>query len=346
MRLSTNSRVARAFRDGWAPPLGALLLGLVGACTQEIAPVPTAGTGGAGGSGNGGAAGSQSAGSSGSAGSAGTSGTAGTVGSAGGAGAGSGGGTAGGAGGIHVGGAGGGAGLGGAPGCVPGKYVICEDFESTAVGAIPTGWTKHGGTASVAADQAARGSHALKVTPAANGERRIYMDATHLGSGHWGRVFYRVQVPAPISCDPANSVLHSTFVALEGVGPVNGAEEVRVVDTVENAQGMHQWLYNVQPTGAEFGTGSAYNWKYDGNWHCAEWHIDNPTQSYHFYLDSTEVTSIAINNGLGNYAGSDIPPSFSQVRIGLYNYQLACSPYLTVWLDEVALDTNRITCGG
>ena len=107
---------------------------------------------------------------------------------------------------------------------------------------------------------------------------------------------------------------------------------------------MHQWLYNVQPSGAEFGKGSPYNWKYDGMWHCAEWHIDNPTQSFHFYLDGVEVTQIAITNGAGNYNGSEIPPSFSEIRAGLYNYQKACSPYLTVWIDEIALDTNRVGC--
>ena len=235
------------------------------------------------------------------------------------------------------------AGTGGPSLCTPGKFLICEDFEATAVGAIPTGWTKHG-AAAVASDQAARGMHSLKVSPQESGERRIYGDASKLGSGHWGRAFYRVQLPAPVSCD-TNTVLHSTFIALEGVGPTRGAEEVRVVDTVENLQGMHQWLYNVQPSGSEFGKGSPYRWKYDGQWHCAEWHIDNPTQSYHFYLDGVEVPEIAITNGPNNFNGSDIPPLFTQMRVGLWNYQKACAPFLTVWIDEIAADTSRVGCG-
>jgi hypothetical protein len=190
----------------------------------------------------------------------------------------------------------------------------------------------------VAADQAARGAHALRIEAAANGERRIYTDAARLGSGHWGRIFYRVQLPVP------TVFVHSTLVALQGVGPVNGAEEVRVVDTVKDATGKHQFLYNVQPSGSEFGKGSAYSWTFDGAWHCAEWHIDNPTQSYHFYYDGTEVTQIAINNGAGNYNGSDIPAIFSQVRIGWNNYQSA-PPGFVAWIDEIALDTNRIGCG-
>jgi hypothetical protein len=221
--------------------------------------------------------------------------------------------------------------------CTPGRYLICENFEATAEGATPSGWTKHG-NASVAADQAARGSHSLKIAAAPNGERRIYTDGAKLGSGHWGRIFYRVEVPVP------TVFVHSTMVALYGMGPVNGNEEVRVVDTVKDANQKHQFLYNVQPSGAEFGKGSAYNWTFDGNWHCAEWHIDAPTQSYSFYYDGAEVTSIAINNGAGNYNGSDIPSAFTDVRIGWNNYQSA-PPGFVAWIDEVALDVNRIGCG-
>jgi hypothetical protein len=221
--------------------------------------------------------------------------------------------------------------------CSPGKYIVCEDFETAAEGAVPTGWTKHGGAA-VSVGEAARGTHALMITAAATGERRIYADATRLGSGHWGRVFYKVQQPVPAV------FVHSTIVALQGVGPTRGPEEVRVVDTVKNANGTHQFLYNVQPSGAEFGKGSPYSWMFDGKWHCAEWHIDGPTQSYHFYFDGTEVTSIAIDNGPMNYTGTDIPPAFSQVRVGWNNYQSA-PPGFVAWIDEVALDTNRIGCG-
>ncbi len=185
--------------------------------------------------------------------------------------------------------------------------------------------------------EGARGTHALRIAAAANGERRIYTDAAKLGSGHWGRVFYKVQIPVP------TVFVHSTMVALQGVGPTRGPEEVRVVDTVKDANGKHQFLYNVQPNGAEFGKGSPYNWTFDGRWHCAEWHIDGPTQSYHFYFDGAEVTSIALDNGPMNYAGTDIPPSFSQLRVGWNNYQSA-PPGFVAWIDEVALDVHRIGC--
>ena len=54
--------------------------------------------------------------------------------------------------------------------------------------------------------------------------------------------------------------------------------------------------------------------------------------------DGTQVS-------LTGNAALDVPTSFSQLRVGLYNYQQVCSPYLVAWIDEIALDTNRIGCG-
>ncbi|PCC69184.1 hypothetical protein SAMN02745121_05829 [Nannocystis exedens] len=230
--------------------------------------------------------------------------------------------------------------------CPPGKYLICESFDDTEVGAIPQGWVRHGDPIAVADDAAVSGSHSLKMGPIPVWERRIYHDAAALGSGHWGRVRYKVALPVP------DAFVHSTIVALYGKGPTTGDQEVRVVDTVkEDADGWNndgngnhfQYLYNVQPNGPEFGKGSDYDWKFDDQWHCAEWHIDGPTQSYDFYIDGAIVEQISIANGPGNYAGSEIPDAFSEVRIGWVNYQES-PPGFTAWIDDVALDDERIGC--
>ncbi|HVZ73408.1 MAG TPA: hypothetical protein VHJ20_13600 [Polyangia bacterium] len=226
--------------------------------------------------------------------------------------------------------------------CTPGKYLVCESFESTAKGAIPTGWTRQGDATLSGVDdaEAARGAHALKLGAVMNGPRRIVLPATNFGGAHWGRIFYKVQLPAP----KINGYLHSTMVALVGKNPQGtGDEEVRVVDTVEDPNGKHQFLYNVQPNGAEFGTGSDYLYKYDADWHCAEWHIDAADQSYHFYFDDKEITQIAKMNGAGKLAGTGIPDVFSTIEVGWYNYQ-AVTPGFVAWIDEVAIDETRIGC--
>jgi hypothetical protein len=246
-------------------------------------------------------------------------------------------------------GAAGTAGAGGPSLCAGGRYIVCEGFESTAVGTnvAPTGWTRSGSVDVIAdAGNVYRGMHAMRINAAASGARRITLSGAAiaaLGGSHWGRVFYKVQTPAP---RPASGVVHSTMVAGAATSPVSGTIEVRVVDTVEDTTGHHQFLYNVQPNGrAEFGKGSPYSWTYDGGWHCAEWRVDYATQSYHFYFDGTEITSIAIANGAGNFTNSEIPMVFSSLSVGWNNYQTS-SPGFVAWFDEIAMDVNRIGCGG
>jgi len=224
-------------------------------------------------------------------------------------------------------------------GCAAGKYLLCEDFETTAVGEVPAGWTKQG-SAGVTEASAAGGKRSLAITAAANGSRRMRHPGAILGSQHWGRIRYKVQLPVP------DAFVHSTLVALQGNGPTRGAEEVRVVDTVKNSSGngsKHQFLYNVQASNGEFGKGSSYDYSFDGAWHCAEWHLDAATQTYEFFFEGTRLNSISFTNGAGKYTGSEIPTSIEEIRVGWNNYQSA-PPGFTAWIDDVALDLARIGC--
>jgi hypothetical protein len=239
---------------------------------------------------------------------------------------------------------------GGGTSCAAGRFAICEDFEATAVGAIPSGWAKAPSSTTnvqVASDQAYRGSHALKMLAQQSGARTITKTATQLGAlaaAHWGRMFYRVQTPAP--APPSGGVIHSTLVSLSGTSPLPVADSVnvRVVDTVvRDFDGKHQFLYNVQPsTRGEFATEGPYNWTYESKWHCVEWYVSYATQSYRFFFDSAEVTQMAINNGAGKFNGSEIPAAFS-IAFGWNNYQAAGTGYVA-WIDEIAMDASRVGC--
>jgi hypothetical protein len=302
----------------------------------------TTGSGGsggtAGGAGRGGAGGEAGRGGSGGGGAGGRGGTGGAAG--GGAGRGGAGGATGG------GGAGGTAGLGGGSLCTAGRYLLCEGFEGPVGNTPPTGWTRQG-NATIADDQAARGAHALKLTPAADRGYGFfnYGNSEAFGAAHWGRVFYRVQTPPP------EAFVHASIAAYQGDGPDIGPSTFRVVDTVKMAAptSTHQFLYNVQITGSsEFGKQGPYNWMFDGNWHCAEWFVDGANQAYQFYFEGTEVTQMRIQNGAGNYGSgsnrSHLPMMFSDFRVGFITYQNA-PPGFTAWVDEVAIDSQRIGCG-
>ena len=315
------------------------------------------GTGGASGTAGGGASGSGGANAGSGGGGGGASGRGGAGGAAGGAsgrggggaGGGSGGGGAGGRGGSGGGAAGtnGGAGIGGGSLCTAGRYLLCEGFEGVNVGNnTPSGWSRTG-NATVADDQAARGAHALKLTPAADKGYGFYTfgNAESFPAAHWGRVFYRVQTPPP------DAFVHASIAAYQGDGPEIGASTFRVVDTVKMAAptSTHQFLYNVQITGgSEFSKQGPYNWMFDGAWHCAEWFVDGANQAYQFYFDGAEVTQMRIMNGAGNYGSgsnkTNLPMMFNDFRVGFITYQNA-PPGFTAWVDEVAIDTNRIGCG-
>jgi hypothetical protein len=264
-------------------------------------------------------------------------------GGAGGAGRGGSGGTGGAA--TGTGGASGTAGVGGGSLCMAGRFLLCEGFEGPVGTTPPSGWSRQG-NAAIADDQAARGAHALKLTPAADKGYGffVYGNAESFGAAHWGRIFYRVQVPPP------DAFVHATMAAYQGDGPDIGAATFRVVDTVKMAapSSKHQFLYNVQITGgSEFSKEGPYNWTFDGSWHCAEWFVDGANQAYQFFQDGAEVTQMKIQNGAGNYGSgsnrTNLPMMFNDFRVGWTTYQTA-PPGFTAWIDEVAIDSQRIGC--
>ena len=73
----------------------------------------------------------------------------------------------------------------------------------------------------------------------------------------------------------------------------------------------------------------------------AEWHVNAADQSYQFYYDSKEV--ITFTRGAGVYKDAELPMTFSEVRLGWNNYQ-AAPPGFTAWLDDFALDDQRVAC--
>jgi hypothetical protein len=220
--------------------------------------------------------------------------------------------------------------------------VLCEDFEDTDVGDIPDGWERRGEEVRVTDVEAWRGSRSLELGAIPSWERRIAHDAAELGGAHWGRIHYKVQLPVP------DAFVHSTLVALTGDGPTRGPSEFRFVDTVKQAidtpdvGSRHNFLFNVQPENSgEFGRETSYDYTFDDEWHCVEYHVDASNQSYAFYFEGEQV--LAFEDGGGNYDRSDLPDEYSQVRVGWNNYQEA-PPGFTVWMDDIAFAHERIGC--
>jgi hypothetical protein len=211
-------------------------------------------------------------------------------------------------------------------------------------------WTKYAGYAAagptdvaLASDEAHSGMMSLKSDSIDRGQTRAQRSLASLGataSTHWGRIFYKVQEPSPKpQKTPTNTVIHITWTSL--VGP---SGENRVVDIVENMGGMFEWLFNIPSDGCC--TSSPYNYTFDtpagsSSWHCAEWWVDVATDSYRFFSDSTEVTSLAFT-GKKNSTMSD----YTAIVVGATWYQqndTILSPFV-IWFDDLAIDDNRIGC--
>lgn len=225
-------------------------------------------------------------------------------------------------------------------------YRLCEDFESAELGGLPADWTLHNGWGSgmpeVVAEPHRSGTRALKSAVSANGQPRAARSLSALGAArgkHWGRVYYRFEAPATIPpvvdpMPPNNKWLHNTLVALEG------STESRVVDTVVDTSGKHQFLYNLPDDSCC--TASAYDYdSYDGAWHCAEWYVDAATQSFRFFYEGQEVKALAFSYGADTKA--HIEP-YGEVVLGLINYQTTKLPYNVVYFDDLAIDDARVGC--
>jgi len=220
--------------------------------------------------------------------------------------------------------------------CADHTWKLCEDFESATTSTPPAGWSVlpgwGQGTVEVTSESVHGGFKALKSVSGNAGQPRIQKSLASLGATagkHWGRVFYRVALPAPNAMN-AGAYFHITFVGLRAT------DESRVVDTVQSPSGTIQYLYNLPDDSCCHG--SSYDWRYDGQWHCAEWFVDDGADAYRFFLDGTELTSLAFT-GKANARLA----SFTNVVLGSI-YYVPSNGSLNAFIDDLAIDDARIGC--
>ncbi len=227
--------------------------------------------------------------------------------------------------------------------------LVTEDFETTAIGAIPAGWTKTGAIG-VADGVAHSGHRALQIEPAVKGGRFISLApeiVAALGGEHWGRLYYKVKTPTPLPVVPEgkkSASIHTTLVAGKTTSPLaNDAIEVRMAGLSLNGAGEFKYLYNVQPKlRKEFGVSAKSTQRFNDEWTLLEWHVDHATQTYEFFVNGQEVTDLALHRGAGHFEGVELPATFQTLSIGWTNYQPATGEGFTVWIDDIALGKQRL----
>jgi len=238
----------------------------------------------------------------------------------------------------------------GASRCAQANVQLCEDFES---GTLDTAtWTAIGGSKPVIDGlQKARGNMALHLTISGNGQSAIRETKTFPATNntYYGRVFaYFASLP-----DTAGglSYAHWTMIAASGTG-VTG--EIRVSGQLQG--GNNLWGVGTDSTGSANGTGDWTNPDKDpngkplavptGQWLCIEWLHKGDTNETRFWWDGVEHPSLYTNPSTphgGNSSVQYMLPEFKQVWLGWQEYQ-ATTEKFELWLDEIAIDKDRIGC--
>ncbi len=222
-----------------------------------------------------------------------------------------------------------------------GDFEVCENFELGEVGQLPESWSlKKPANVGIATDQAARGNQSLRVDIAGGTGTVIAMlkreNLGDLAHRHYGRMFYRIQGPG------APEQVH--FDVMEADGPwqghTNGVRFAATGKGVGTAYGNWAWIYNVQPfdpVGTEFVTrGDRSAHPRVDEWMCLEWLLDSDAQEAQYFQDGVPIEYLHIDT-----ERSEIPV-LTNIAVGMQKFQQTGA--MRAWVDEVALDDERIGC--
>jgi hypothetical protein len=232
----------------------------------------------------------------------------------------------------------------GASRCASAGLKFCEDFES---GSLDTAtWTKVGTAPVVDGLQHARGQKALHITVNGNGPSYIRETKSFpaTNNSYWGRMFvwFESLPAAPLT------YAHWTFAAATGTG-VPG--EIRLSGQLQNGKNLFGvGTDNQTPTG----TGDWTNSDKDPanapvavptkQWLCIEWLHQGSTNETRFFWDAVEHPSLYTSSSKhGGNANAYVLPQFAALWVGWNEYQTTTEKF-EMWVDEIALDDQRIGC--
>ncbi len=249
-----------------------------------------------------------------------------------------------------------------APSCA-GAFV-CDNFESYPVGSVPTSpWSvaKTAGSLAIDTTRAFSGQQSVKVTaPAASGYQSVMLrlaSASVLptpGNVIYGRMMFW------LDSSPSMQV-HWTFIDGEGLVPGTTYHAVeRYGGQVPIAGPDGGFLGNELM--ASYDTPDSYNgvgpssdcYQHSqgtivpvGVWACAEWEFDGVDNTMRFWLNGEAQDDLTVaQSGEGctqqptGYVWA--APQFARIDLGWEAYQ--ADDARTLWLDDVAVGTERLGC--
>jgi len=240
---------------------------------------------------------------------------------------------------------------------------FCDDFEAyqagTAPSAVFTGQLKAG---AIAIDEAEHYSGTKSVrlsTEAAAGSKRALLRLAAgsvfpvPGNAFFGRMMFRLESA------PTASV-HWTLLQAGGLVEGQGYHALyRYGGQQPIVEGGNfvgsQWMANYETPDSYSGTGPASDCYQHANggvipvseWSCVEWHFDGPNNALSLWLDGEAVSGLDVTGtGQGCVAQPASfewsAPRFDTLEVGWESYQT--DEARTLWLDDLALGTERLGC--
>jgi hypothetical protein len=254
-------------------------------------------------------------------------------------------------------------GAGGANGCA--GALVCDDFESYPVGAPPGGmWqaSQKGGTVAIDGTHVHSGSKAVKVSAgAASGYRSVMIaiadkSALPVASGVvYGRMMFYLE-------DAPTMSVHWTFIDGYGLVPgqsyhaiyrYGGQLPITMGGNFVGSQLMASYetpdSYNTPPVGPGSDCWLHSNQKVVpvGAWTCAEWEFDSNKNTMRFWQNGAELTDLAMTGtgqGCVNQPATFpwTAPRVERIDLGWESYQ--ADGARTIWIDDVAISTQKLGC--
>ena len=235
-----------------------------------------------------------------------------------------------------------------APPAVTGcRFAFCEGFESYRDGEVPDPalWAQKATKATVDGLHVRHGSKALHVPPLMHDS--VYIRETRtfpaLGKAFYARLFLWVE-KEPVETPP--NLYHWTLV--EAAEREDGSgKQVRLGGHIE-ARFPGDWLrFNFESHAAttphETGLSDKGALIVPRAWNCIELYFDMGRQEARIWLNGMERPMLHWLNNMPDKPMFQFPPEIHALSFGWTEYQTTQTPF-EVWLDELAVDGQRIGC--
>ena len=229
--------------------------------------------------------------------------------------------------------------------CDVAGLALCDGFEG---GAIDTGvWEVHGASPTLDTTRAARGTQSLHVHTDGNAFSYLKETMTFPAANntYCGRMFVWIDA-LPTAPDWAHWTLagaagsgHPGEIRVGGQYSPTASKNLFGAGTDGGATGDWTFL-DADPTGQVVAPPVQ-------DWVCIEWMHKGDTNETRFFWDGSEHPSLHTtkkHHG-GKQTAQYLLPTFTSVWVGWWLYQSNPTPdHYDVWIDEVAIDGERIGC--